>query len=567
MTNPLVELPGVVYRPAHLGEAYTQDGVLPLEGLVHAMLRSLRENAARIAVSEAARQVSYAELDALSDGLAGSMLRLGLRPLDAVLFQLPNSIDLVVGFLACLKARLIPVCTLVGHRESEIHTIGKMVQAAAHFIPGGTQFDFVSFSRRAREAVPSLKLSIVAGETAGDPTSDVYSLRTLANQPLHATNALPPLEAHDPWQVAIYQLSGGTTGTPKIIPRFHNDYLCNLQHLIARVGHRQDDRILVFTPMMHNAPFICTWASALLIGAETVVMDGIEPVAMVRTILARRPTMAMASEAMLSRVRGLPEFSGLWSSFRLLLAGRGGKMLEEETGVRTVPFFGMTEGMICFGAPDDPAELRHGTVGYPICSADAFAILAPQSEEELPDGQVGELVIRGPYTIHGYLHAPERNREAFTSTGFYRTGDLMSRVVVDGKPCLRFHGRLKDVIDRGGEKINCEDVERHLLLSSRVTAAAVVPMPDRQYGQKACAYIVTNPVGYPLQLQEVRDHLRKVGLAKFKWPERLELVEALPLTNSGKPDKAPLRDLIQAKVLAEWRLAGPEQAIQSAAKA
>jgi len=259
----------------------------------------------------------------------------------------------------------------------------------------------------------------------------------------------------------------------------------------------------------------------------------------------------MHSSATLSRVRSTPDVSTLWASFRLLLAGRGGRMLEEETGVRTVPFFGMTEGMICFGAPEDSAELRHETVGYAICAADAFRIVEPHSEIELPVGQVGELIIRGPYTIHGYLHAPERNQEAFTSTGFYRTGDLMSKVMVDGKPCLRFHGRLKDVIDRGGEKINCEDVERHLLLSSHITAAAVVPMPDPEYGQKACAYIVPNPVDYPLQLQEVREHLQQVGLAKFKWPERLELVESLPLTTSGKPDKAPLRERIKAKVLSE----------------
>lgn len=257
------------------------------------------------------------------------------------------------------------------------------------------------------------------------------------HQPMHRFGGACSLEEHDPWQVAIYQLSGGTTGTPKIIPRFHNEYLCNLLHLIERVGHRRDDRILVFTPMMHNAPFICTWASALLVGAEVVVMDGIEPVGMVQTILARQPTMAMASEAMMSRVRGMPEYSRLWASFRLLMAGRGGRMIEEETGVRTIPFFGMTEGMICFGAPADSEELRHGTVGYPICPADAFSIVDPQSESELQDGQVGELIIRGPYTIHGYLHSPKRNLEAFTSKGFYRTGDLMSRIVIEGKSCLR----------------------------------------------------------------------------------------------------------------------------------
>ncbi|MGD9943297.1 MAG: AMP-binding protein [Burkholderiaceae bacterium] len=580
MSSPRTRLPGVVYPPPELGADYAASGMLPQAALVEAFLATMRARGEATAISTLAATMSYAELDRQSERVAAGLLAIGLKPLDSVLFQMPNGPELMLYFVACLRAGLIPVCTLLAHRENEIVQIGRQLGARAHLVPAQHgKFDYLGFAAKCRGEVPSLAFTLTtdaatdaaAAAAAGAAGAAADAMSTLATEPVSSTappatytaaalarlgDAAPARAAlagveHDPWQVAIYQLSGGTTGTPKVIPRFQNDYLCNLQCTVDRLGFRADDRMLVFTPMMHNAPFLCAWGSALLVGAETVAIDGVDPKQMIETILLRRPTWSMVSELMLARTRGLPGAQQLWSSFRGLLVARAAQVVEEQTGVQAFPFFGMTEGVIFFAGPDSPQEVRYGTLGHPISPADRFKIVVPGEETELPDGEVGEMVIRGPYTLHGYYDAAERNRQAFTSDGYYRTGDLMSAVEIDGRRCVRFHGRSKDVVDRGGEKISCEELELHLIQHPHVGAVAIVPMPDPQYGERACAFIVPSPPNHALTLDDLRRHLAGIGVAKFKWPERLELVDGLPMTASGKVSKAPLRDAIRARIAAE----------------
>jgi 2,3-dihydroxybenzoate-AMP ligase len=159
---------------------------------------------------------------------------------------------------------------------------------------------------------------------------------------------------------------------------------------------------------------------------------------------------------------------------------------------------------------------------------------------ETPAGAIGELCVRGPYTLRGYFNAAEHNARAFTPDGFLRTGDLVSVRHIDGQPCLRIEGRHKDVISRGGEKINAAEVEELLLRIPGVAAAALVAMPDERLGERACAFVVPGPPGCP-SLAEIRELLRAAGVAKFKWPERLETIWELPVTAVGKVSKAQLR--------------------------
>jgi 2,3-dihydroxybenzoate-AMP ligase len=171
---------------------------------------------------------------------------------------------------------------------------------------------------------------------------------------------------------------------------------------------------------------------------------------------------------------------------------------------------------------------------------DEFRILEPGTEQELPDGTTGELCCRGPYTIPGYLDSAQYNARAFTSDGFYRTGDLASVLTYDGRRYLSIDGRLKDVISRGGEKVNAEEVEGLLLHHPAIEEAAVVAMPDARLGERACAFVVAREE--EVTLDAIREHLAALGVAKFKWPERLEWVSQLPRSNVGKVDKRTLRE-------------------------
>jgi 2,3-dihydroxybenzoate-AMP ligase len=203
----------------------------------------------------------------------------------------------------------------------------------------------------------------------------------------------------------------------------------------------------------------------------------------------------------------------------------------------------MGEGLFVMSRLDDSREARLRTVGTPLSELDEVRILLPGTEIEATYGEVGELCCRGPYTIPGYYAAGERNAAAFTSDGFYRTGDLARWGTYDGRPQLLIEGRLKDVINRGGEKINAAEVELLLLMHPHIHQVAVVAMPDARLGERSCAYVVADGV---VDLPAVRGHLESLGVAKFKWPERVEPVDDLPRTKVGKIDKALLRDRVAA---------------------
>jgi non-ribosomal peptide synthetase component E (peptide arylation enzyme) len=203
--------------------------------------------------------------------------------------------------------------------------------------------------------------------------------------------------------------------------------------------------------------------------------------------------------------------------------------------------FGMTEGVIMFTRPGDPQEALDLSVGRPVCALDRVKILRPGTEEELPMGEVGEPAFQGPYTTHGYYNAPERNAEAFTRDGFYRSGDLMSCRLVDGKVFYFFEGRIKDVVDRGGEKINAGEVEEAVLTHPAVEGCAVIAVKDAAMGERACACIVLREGHSAPDVAQLGLHLEAFGLAKFKWPERIEVLPAIPVTHVGKLDKVALR--------------------------
>ncbi|CAM5682952.1 hypothetical protein SANTM175S_07742 [Streptomyces antimycoticus] len=235
----------------------------------------------------------------------------------------------------------------------------------------------------------------------------------------------------------------------------------------------------------------------------------------------------------------------------------------EAAGVWAGQLYGMAEGLFTVTPLDSPRAARRYSVGVPISELDDVVILAPGTETELPDGEVGELCVRGPYTITGYFDVrpePEaaettaHNARAFTSDGFYRTGDLGMVRFEEGYRCFSIEGRLKDVIDRGGEKISVDELESLLTGHPKVAEVSVVAMPDPRLGERGCAFIVPVPGAAP-NLLDLREYLAGRGVAKFKWPERVELVEALPRTPVGKINKNAMRASITARLEAETHAA------------
>ncbi|MCO2667159.1 (2,3-dihydroxybenzoyl)adenylate synthase, partial [Pseudomonas aeruginosa] len=191
-----------------------------------------------------------------------------------------------------------------------------------------------------------------------------------------------------------------------------------------------------------------------------------------------------------------------------------------------------------------PAEVRHRTQGRSGCADDEIRLLEPGSEQPVPPGQIGELCFRGPSTLTGYFANAEANEQSFTSDGFYRTGDMATAHAVDGALYYTFEGRLRDNINRGGEKIGCEEVESHVSQHPSVADAKLVPMPDPFYGEKGCIFIIPRPGMQAPDVQALGQFLVERGLARYKCPERVEVVDAFPVTRVGKVDKPAMKRLI-----------------------
>jgi 2,3-dihydroxybenzoate-AMP ligase len=542
---------GVVYPPAAELERYVRAGVLGAECWSRALHDSCLRHADRIALATAEGNVSYSELDDLVTRAAAALMGLGLHPTDRVIFQLINCRELVIAFLGCLRAGLIPVCTLAAHREHEIGYIANHAEARAHIVQGDDpKFDHVAFAGELRSRIPSMDVLISTRGTArpGIPRLEDLIART---DPAQAT-ALVAGVRHDPYQVAIMQLSGGTSGVPKLIPRFNSEYVYNMRAVAEFLEYRSDDVMLMPMPMIHNASMCCAWGPMLLVGGTFIVTPQPSVEVLAEVLRHHSPTwLGAGHRELLLRIDDALKLSGApTSQVRGVWVINSASFARSEMKLPGHHIFGMGEGLIMFTRPGDPIEIREHTIGRPVSALDRVRVLKPGTEIEAGLGEVGELAVKGPYTIHGYYKAEERNKSAFTSQGEYRSGDLISVRVFEGVTYFVFEGRIKDVIDRGGEKISSEEIELALARHPAVAEVAVVGVPDARLGERLCACVLAraNSDAADITIGGFASFLQEMRVAKFKWPEHVEIFGEFPMTKIGKIDKTALRELAKERI-------------------
>jgi salicylate---CoA ligase len=500
----------------------------------------LREEADRtpdaVALVDGDLRLTHAELAHRAEAMAARLVGLGLAPGDRVVVQLPNTWEFVVLTLACLRTGIVPVMALPAHRRAELAYLAEHAEAAAIAVPDRLRdFDHQELAAQLVAEVPSLRHVLVAGDEIADGHHDLRALG--APGPAWAG---PHPESRD---VAVFLLSGGTTGLPKLIARTHDDYAYNALASAKLCGFDAGTVYLVSLPAGHNFPLACPGIlGTLLVGGRVVMLPSPEPVRAFATIAAEGVTHTAVVPAVAGRWLEHATEHGAPASLRVLQVG--GARLADELARRVRPVlgatlqqvFGMAEGLLNYTRLDDPEEVICTTQGRPMSPADEVR-LVDELDEDVPDGEPGSLLTRGPYTPRGYYRAAEQNARAFTADGWYRSGDICRRTP-EGN--LIVEGRDKDMINRGGEKISAEEVENLVYQVPAVSQVAAVAMPDRELGERVCVYVVPRP-GATVTLDEVREAMHAAGVAKFKLPEHLELVDELPTTKVGKIDKKALR--------------------------
>lgn len=544
---------GVVYPSAERAEAALSSGSWLASTVGNALRDTARRHPQRPAFIGEDRSLDFAQLDEATERLAAALLELGLAPGDRAIFQLGTTVETVIALLACFKAGVVPVCSLPQHREIEIGQLTEQSGARAYFVQAdfSASFDLPAFAESMMARHASLAhLIVVRGERAGaaglqqliDAMPLEQARKRLADVQLGLADVLS------------FQLSGGTTGVPKIIPRFHAEYLGHSAGWMRRWHIDSDSCVIWSLPLLHNAGQLYALIPSVLAGVTVVLMSRADIARMLDLIGEHRVTHALSIGPIAPQLLAYPDIARHdLSSLKLFSTMSRADTLEAHLGVPCSNLYGITEGLLLGSPADAPAQARHMTQGCSGCADDEIRLLDPESERPAPEGQPGELCFRGPSSLTGYFANAEANAQSFTADGFYRTGDMVTAHRIDGVVHYAFEGRLRDNINRGGEKIGCEEVEGHVSQHPAVADAKLVAMPDPLYGEKGCIFIIARPGMAAPDVKALGQFLTARGLAKYKCPERVEVVDEFPLTRVGKVDKPAMKRSIAERLAREQK--------------
>lgn len=544
-------LAGCVPWPDELAQGYRAKGYWDDISIPHLFETMAADAPDRVVVVEGDFRVTLAELWAQSSRFAAHFDRLGLAKGQRVVFQVPNAKEFFSIFLALLRIGVIPVMALPAHRETELIHFAQFSDATALFIPAQIRdFDFRPMANFVQAAAPSLRQIFVLGEGL----EGQISLNDLAKDTSPGSEVSDSNIADlDPGDVALMLLSGGTTALPKLIPRTHNDYIYNFKQSAKIAAFDSTTVLLAVLPLAHNYTLGSPGAlGALAHGGQVVISPKIDCESVFSLVEREGVTVIPAAVPLIVNWLNDARLE-TFDTTSLRVIQNGGARLSPELrervrrrlGCQFQEIYGTAEGLLNMTRLDDPDERVLHSSGAPVCDDDEIKVLDTDGNE-VADGETGELVVRGPYTICGYYKASDVNAKAFTSDGFYRMGDIVRK---NGRYVVT-EGRKNDLINRGGEKISTDEVENYILKHPAIRGVAVVAMSDEVLGEKACAFVTLNP-GQSLTLEKLSEFLLAQRIAKFKLPERLEALEDFPISPAGKILRRTLREKIEAKIARE----------------
>ncbi|MFC0409901.1 (2,3-dihydroxybenzoyl)adenylate synthase [Roseomonas elaeocarpi] len=499
-----------------------------------------------LAVVDAANRWTYAELLRRAESMAAGFLGLGLRRGDRVVVQLGNRAEFFSVVFGLFRAGLVPVFALPAHRLTEIrHFVAKSGAAAYLAADRGDGFDYRMLAR-------SL---ILERDTAAPPLRVLILGEAEEFTPLHALPMVPlPEEDASPSDVAFVQISGGSTGLSKLIPRTHDDYIYSFRASAEICALSLRSVYLGALPIAHNFPMSSPGTfGTLYAGGRVVLSPSPSPEAAFPLIEREGVTITgLVPPLALLWLDAAPKTKHDLSSLQVLQVG--GAKFTPEVAARVRPVlrctlqqvFGMAEGLVNYTRLDDAEEVIVNTQGRPI-SPDDEVLVVDDSGEPVPEGEPGYLLTRGPYTIRAYHDDPGANARSFTADGFYHTGDIVRRRA-DGY--LVVGGRAGDHINRAGEKISAEEIEDHLLAHPQVFDVAVVSIPDEYLGERSCAFVIPRSGAERPRPTALKAWMRARGIAEFKVPDQVVLVERFDTTAAGKTSRKELRARLRAEFLA-----------------
>ncbi|MFC1890976.1 AMP-binding protein [Thermodesulfobacteriota bacterium] len=496
-------------------------------------------------------RLTYGKAQERTDKLALGLIDLGIQPLDRVLVQLPNWNEFVFAYFALQKIGAIPVLLIDRYRQLEINYLINITGATSWIVASThKKTDYVPIINDVRKEHPKLK-NVITVRGSGDQKS-FSSLESLIGRAELTEDNLARLARRrpDPMQVAHMGPTGGTTGVPKIVPRTHNSLVTCVEYCSKSWDQNNQDINLIAGPIGHDLSFTKGFIGSIITLGKVVFLESTKNKDICETIEKERITSIIWVPTLAQRMVQYEDLDKHdLSSLKKMHSGGGASHpdlvidVTEKLKMKFYNGYGATEGMTTITCTTDNIEEICTTVGRPTCPCDIYRVIDIFGKE-VPPGIEGELVLKGPGVFTGYYNNPEENKEVFTDDGFFKTGDMAR---IDEKGYITLTGRIKEMINRGGESISVTEIEKLINRHPEVVAVAVIPMPDPDMGEKVCAYIQPSTRAQ-LDFDEIIAFLRGEKASVLQLPERIEFIDAMPYTDAHKLNKKALREDLEKKL-------------------
>lgn len=485
--------------------------------------------------------LTYAELDERCDRIAAGLLDLGVRPGQVVSAQLPNWWQLLALHLACLRVGAVTNALMPIFRIRELEFMLGLAESSVLLVPETFNgFDHAAMADELRARLPALEHVVTVRPDGGGAFDDLLGARAAGDADREQFHR----RAIEPDDVSQLAYTSGTTGEPKGVMGTSNTLLCNVRDFAERLGLTSDDIVFMASPLSHQTGFLYGLIMPLMRAMTVTLQDIWRPPRATEIIQAEGVTFTMASTPFLTDLTSEAEtHPDAFATFRLFLCAGAPvpralvRRATTALGARISSGWGMSEvGAVTLTSPEDPDDRVFETDGFPLPGVELRIVAA--DETLAADDEEGRLHVRACSLFGGYLKRPELR--GLDPEGWFDTGDLAR---IDSGGYLRITGRSKDIIIRGGENVPVVEIENLLYGHPDVSDVALVAMPDPRLGERACAFVVPRPGTTPT-LADLCAHLTETRTARAYLPERLELLDDLPRTLTGKIQKFKLRDLL-----------------------
>ena len=538
-------------------EEYTARGYWDQRGIIDILKQNVEKFPDKEALVDSERRLSWAELDHVTDAVAMGLLERGMKRDQAIVAQLPITGVSLILLLACHKAGIVCCLAPLTFRLNELKHIVKTIGATATLTPVELRnINYFGIAKEIARDLPQLKLFFVLSEQ--ETPSEAVSFRDLMEASFDEQEAQRLLkeQAFGPFEVSSVVLSSGTTGMPKCIEQTGASSRVGGWGIVERAKLTPDDIVGIIAPLSGGPGLQNFWA-AFQAGSKICLLERFSPNGVLEFIEREKVTYIPAIPTQLIKILKECDLGKCdLSSLRAVRTGAAAfdvamaRETEEKMKCKVLIAGGSQETYsFAQSGVDDPDEKRIMTLGK-VFPGNEVKIVDDEGRE-VPTGEVGQMCVRGASTSSGYFGDKEATLAAWGALGmegWYKTGDLAK---LDHEGYLSIAGRKKDIIIRGGQNIYPAEVQNLLLSHPKVSQAVIIGIPDQVLGEKSCACIVPMP-GETFTLEEMISFLKKKGLAVFKLPERLELMERFPqLVDGQKVDKLSLTKQIVEKVQSE----------------